>query len=87
MSQTNMSPINLALILSAVITVLALVLMFLWVVISPYRDGWVIEFFMETASKVAVNGARIFGGAFGVTLVLYVVRAASSLIMEWRRGK
>ena len=55
MSPTNMSPINLALILSAVITALALLLMFLWVVISPYPDEWVIAFFMETASTVAAS--------------------------------
>ena len=82
-----MSAIKLSLILSAGITVLALVLMFLWVVIDPDPDDLTELFFVETAAKVAVNGVRVFGGAFGVSLIPYVIRAVSSLVNEWRRGR
>ncbi len=82
-----MSVIKLSLILSAGVTVLALVLMFLRVMISPYSDYETEMLFFETADKVAINGARIFGGAFGVSLIPFVLRAVSALVKEWRRER
>ena len=74
-----MSVIKLSLILSTGVTVLSLVLMFSRVVIDPSPDYPTERCFVETAGKVAVNGARVFGGAFGVSLIPFVFKAVSSL--------
>ena len=70
---------------SAGITVFALLLMFFAFRISgsDYSE----ELFLVTASEVAVNGGKVFGGAFGITLAYQIGRVLLQLVTALRGGR